>query len=65
MAIDKWLTDIADLIEAEIEARTEQMTARVRVLTARYGQTVKSVLNDCNSADEKVSKHLLAMGYSV
>lgn len=34
---DKWLTDIADLIEAEIEARTEQMTARVRVLTERYG----------------------------
>ncbi|RVV99909.1 type I restriction endonuclease subunit M [Mesobaculum littorinae] len=61
---DKWLTDIADLIEAEIEARTEQMTARVRVLTERYGLTIGSVLEDCRAADEKVSKHLSAMGYS-
>ena len=61
---DKWLTDIAELIESEIEARTEQLTARVRVLTERYGQTIGSVLTDCSTADERVSKHLLAMGYS-
>ena len=31
------------LIEAEIEARTEQLTARVRVLTERYGQPLPEV----------------------
>jgi type I restriction enzyme M protein len=61
---DKWLTDIADLIEAEIEARTEQLTARVRVLTERYAQTVGALSNDCADANIRVTQHLAAMGYS-
>lgn len=60
---DKWLTDIAELIEAEIEARTEQLTARVRVLTERYGQTIDTLFDDCANTNRKVTKHLEAMGY--
>lgn len=33
---DKWFTGIAVAIEAEVEAWTEQLTGRVRVLTERY-----------------------------
>ncbi|MEY8837622.1 type I restriction endonuclease subunit M, partial [Cribrihabitans sp. XS_ASV171] len=60
---DKWLTDIAELIEAEIEARTEQLTARVRVLTERYGHTLPEINNDYFDVSEKVSGHLKTMGF--
>lgn len=61
---DKWLTDIADLIEAEIEARTEQMTARVRVLTERYGHTMPEMSDDVELLSAKVFAHLEAMGFA-
>lgn len=61
---DKWLTDIAELIEAEIEARTEQMTARVRVLTERYGHTLPEVSDQIATLEARVSAHLTAMGIS-
>ena len=51
---DKWLTDIAELIEAEIEARTEQLTARVRVLTERYGHTLPEMAIDSATLEGKV-----------
>lgn len=61
---DKWLNDIADLIEAEIEARTEQMTARVRVLTERYGHTLPEIDDNYIDVSKRVSAHLNAMGFS-
>ncbi|MBO9444162.1 SAM-dependent DNA methyltransferase [Phaeobacter italicus] len=61
---DKWLTDIADLIETEIEARTEQMTARVRVLTERYGHTLPEMSDDVDLLSAKVFAHLEAMGFA-
>ena len=60
---DKWLTDLANLIEAEIEARTEQMTARVRVLTERYGNTLPRMASAAEDASHRVSRHLRAMGF--
>jgi len=61
---DKWLTDIAELIEAEIEARTEQMTARVRVLTERYGHTLIETTGQFEELSGRVDRHLAAMGFS-
>ena len=62
---DKWLTDIADLIEAEIEARTEQMTARVRVLTERYGHTLPEMGDQIAALETRVNQHLAEMGFVV
>lgn len=59
---DKWLTDIAELIEAEIEARTEQMTARVRLLTERYGHTLPELTDRMADLEARVAHHLEAMG---
>lgn len=61
---DKWLTDIAELIEAEIEARTEQLTARVRVLTERYGHTLPEVSASVEALSSRVTDHLKAMGFA-
>ncbi|MEO9902889.1 MAG: N-6 DNA methylase [Nisaea sp.] len=61
---DKWLTDIAGLIEAEVEARTEQLTARVRVLTERYGHTLPEVSDQMVTFEARVAAHLAAMGFA-
>ncbi|CUH17234.1 Type I restriction-modification system methyltransferase subunit [Jannaschia seosinensis] len=61
---DKWLTDIAGLIEAEIEARTEHLTARVRVLTERYGHTLRELTENFGALESKVADLLRAMGFA-
>ena len=60
---NKWLNDIAELIEAEIEARTEQLTARVRVLTERYGHTLSDLTETTLRLNEIVAGHLETMGF--
>ena len=60
---DKWLADIAERIEAEIEARTEQLTGRVRVLTERYGHTLQEMAEGLEVLSAKVGAHLKAMGF--
>lgn len=62
---DKWLTDIAELIESEIEARTEQLTARVRMLTARYGQTLSEISEQVRSLETRTLQHLASLDLSI
>jgi len=59
---DKWITDITAAIGAEVEARTESLTARVRVLTERYGQTLPQIIEDLGVLEARVAGHLAAMG---
>ena len=59
---DKWLADITAAIGAEVEARTEGLTARVRVLTERYGQTLPQIMDDLSVLEARVAGHLAAMG---
>jgi len=59
---DKWLADMATSIAAEIEARTEALTARVRILTERYGRTLSDLVDEAKGLEAKVSDHLAAMG---
>ena len=62
MVQDKWLADITAAIGAEVEARTETLTARVRVLTERYGQTLPQIMEDLAGLEARVAGHLAAMG---
>lgn len=59
---DKWIADITTAIGAEVEARTEALTARVRVLTERYGQTLPQITEDLGVLEARVAGHLAAMG---
>ena len=59
---DKWLANITTAIGAEVEARTESLTARVRVLTERYGQTLPQIMDDLAALETRVARHLAAMG---
>lgn len=60
---DKWMTNIAELIDAEIEAWTEQLTARVRILTERYGHTLPEMADAVDILAQKVASHLAVMGF--
>ena len=60
---DKWLADLATQVEAEIEARTESLTARVRTLTERYGRTLPDLTAEVEALEAKVAGHLAAMGF--
>ncbi|MEZ0464968.1 N-6 DNA methylase [Phaeobacter sp. SYSU ZJ3003] len=62
---DKWLADITAAIGAEVEARTETLTARVRVLTERYGQTLPQIMEDLAELEARVAGHVAAMGVAV
>ncbi|RJE80017.1 class I SAM-dependent DNA methyltransferase [Paracoccus sp. JM45] len=59
---DKWLADITAAIGAEVEARTETLTTRVRVLTERYGQTLPQIMEDLAGLEARVARHLATMG---
>ena len=59
---DKWIADITTAIGAEVEARTEALTARVRVLTERYGQPLPQIMEDLGVLEARVAGHLAAMG---
>jgi type I restriction enzyme M protein len=59
---DKWLAALTAAIGAEVEARTETLTARVRVLTERYGQTLPQIMADLATLEARVAGHLAAMG---
>lgn len=59
---DKWITDITTAIGVEVEARTESLTARVQVLTERYGQTLPQIIKDMEVLEARVTGHLAAMG---
>ena len=59
---DKWLDDLREAIGAEVEARTETLTARVRVLTERYGQTLPQIMENLAGLEAQVAGHLAAMG---
>ncbi|MGJ8624006.1 MAG: N-6 DNA methylase [Yoonia sp.] len=61
---DKWLADLETSIAAEVEARTESLTARVRVLTERYGRTLMDQIEDVAALEAKVAGHLEAMGFA-
>ena len=61
VVLDKWLGDISAAIEAEVETRTEELTARVRVLTERYGQTLPQIIEELRELETRVAGHLEAM----
>ena len=61
---DKWLSDIADLIEAEIEVRTENLTTRVCVLAERYGRTLNEIVEKSNELQALIEEHLSTMGFA-
>ena len=60
---DKWLTAIAERIEAEVDGRTEQLTLRCQDLIGRYDTTINALNDTISSFEAKINRHLATMGF--
>jgi type I restriction enzyme M protein len=59
---DKWLANLQDTIEAEIERVTQQLANRVGELERRYEQPLPELTEQVNQLSTQVAGHLEAMG---
>lgn len=59
---DKWSATIVKRVNAEVEALTLALVARVQQLGARYGETVAALDAELEGLEAKVRGHLTAMG---
>ncbi|KRC93000.1 type I restriction endonuclease subunit M [Terrabacter sp. Root85] len=59
---DKWQATIVSRVRAEVEALTLTLVARVHQLGERYAATVGDLDDELGRLEEKVERHLAAMG---
>jgi type I restriction enzyme M protein len=59
---DKWQATLEQLVEAEIERVTQQLTNRVKELEERYEEPLPVVVQEVEVLSANVDKHLKAMG---
>lgn len=58
----KWLKDIQTSIQSEIDAISQRLTSRIKVLSERYEDTLSALNNNAQSFEVKVNAHLEKMG---
>jgi type I restriction enzyme M protein len=59
---DKWLASLQAVIQTEIDAISQRLTARVKELSDRYKNTLGELDSDTKISENKVSAHLEKMG---
>ncbi|MEX2345569.1 MAG: type I restriction-modification system subunit M [Balneolaceae bacterium] len=62
---DKWLPNIKSQIDGEVEAISRSLTQRVNELAGRYEISVMELDEQVNEYEQKVNRHLEAMGVAV
>jgi type I restriction enzyme M protein len=58
----KWMTTIQTSINGEIDAISQRLTARIKELGERYGETLGDIDANVKELEEKVNSHLQKMG---
>ena len=61
---DKWLANIENSIQNELQRIGQRLTVRVKELSLRYEIALPDVLNEVKALEQKVNFHLTKMGYS-
>jgi type I restriction enzyme M protein len=59
---DKWLSDIRDAIESEVQRVTNQLAGRVRELEERYAEPLPVIEREVEELAARVASHLEQMG---
>ncbi|MCK9266717.1 type I restriction-modification system subunit M [bacterium] len=59
----KWMYGIKNLIEAEVDALSQKLASRIKELADRYADPLPSTTKDVEELTEKVTNHLLNMGF--
>lgn len=62
---DKWLTDLAKQINADVERVAQRLTVRVRELAERYEFTLGQLTQSVEDLEKQVKAHLVAMGFEL
>lgn len=61
---DKWIADIKDSIDGEIDAISRKLTQRTNELANRYRSSLTELETTISTLEEKVNNHLQKMGFS-
>lgn len=59
---DKWLANLQANIQQEIDAISQRLTARIKELAERYGETLTALDAETKTLEAKVAVHLQKMG---
>jgi type I restriction enzyme M protein len=59
---DKWLTDIKEDINTEVDAISQRLTGRIKELAERYEHTLGGLTSSVTDLEVKVNGHLQKMG---
>ena len=62
---DKWLARLETDVRAELDRVGQALTARVKLLTERYGAPLPKLVANVEALTLKVDAHLKRMGFSV
>ncbi len=63
MVIDrKWMTQLSEAVNGELNRVSQMLTIRIRELALRYEVPLSSLVGDCNVIGSKVEAHLKRMG---
>lgn len=62
---DKWMASIQRSIKTEMERISQRLTQRINELADRYINTLSVVAKDVDGWEEKVSGHLMKMGFTL
>jgi type I restriction enzyme M protein len=59
---DKWLMQLQDDIQSEIDAISQRLTSRIKELAGRYGSKLGTLATETENLEAKVATHLEKMG---
>ena len=62
---DNWMASIGDAIGQQVEYLTDDLVNRVRVLEARYAETLPELVQRVNKLETRMKPHLRNMGVGV
>jgi type I restriction enzyme M protein len=60
----KWMAALQAATQGELERVSQALTARVKVLADRYGQTLPALAQQVSEAEARVAGHLERMGFA-
>jgi type I restriction enzyme M protein len=60
----KWFTTLAARLDSEMQRISQTLTTSISDLAERYGQTLPEIDQEISGLEDKVKKHLAAMGFN-
>lgn len=62
---DKWLSHLESNVQTEMQRISQRLTQRIKELAQRYEDTLLNLKKNVDDLEEKVSAHLVKMGFNL